>query len=177
MQISYALFFPYHNFIISSIHFSGGVPIHCDTSQQFGSNYTLVFQTRKVFTSLEILLLNQHAYSVDQYENVKTMKNTFHQIDLLLFKILFDIRLKKTSPFFIHCSFKCSTLSWSIFEYLVSFLTDKIKFQIFFLDGINLFLWVSLTLNSPNTFSSTKYPTLHGISFGVLHPSRICSLM
>ena len=42
------------------------------------------------------------------------MKNTFHQIHLLLFKILFDIRLKKTLPFFIHCSFKCSLLSWYI---------------------------------------------------------------
>ena len=84
---------------------------------------------------------------------------------------------KKTSPFFIHCSFTCSILSWSIFEYLVSFLTDKIKFRIFFLDGINLFLWVCLTLNPPNIFSLTKYVTLHWIPFGVLHPSRICSLM
>ena len=101
--------FPYHNFIISSIPFSGRVPIPCDTSQQFGSNYIWVFQTREVFTwNLEILLLNHHAYSVVQYENVKNMKNTFHQIQLLLFKILFDIRLKKTSPYFIHCSFKCS---------------------------------------------------------------------
>ena len=170
-------FFPYLNFIISSIPFSDGVPIPCDTSRQFGSNYIWVFQTREVFTSLEILLLNHHAYSVDQYENLKHMKNTFHQIDLLRFKILFDIRLKKTSPFFIHCSFKCSILSWSIFEYLVSFLTDKIKFRIFFLDGINLFPWASLTLNPPNIFSLTKYATQHRTSSGVLHPSRIWSLM
>ena len=88
-------FFPYLNFIISSIPFSDGVPIPCDTSRQFGSNYIWVFQTREVFTSLEILLLNHHAYSVDQYENLKHMKNTFHQIDLLRFKILFDIRFKK----------------------------------------------------------------------------------
>ena len=53
------------------------------------------------------------------------MKNTFHRIHLLLFKILFCIRLKKTSHFFIHCSSKSSILSWSIFEYLVSFLIDR----------------------------------------------------
>ena len=118
IYISYTLFFPYHNFIISSIPFSGGVPIPCDTTRQFGSNYIWVFQTSEVLTwTLEILLFNHHAYSVDQYGNVKNMKNTSHQIHLLLFKILFDIRLKKTSLFFIHCSFKCSILSWPIFEY------------------------------------------------------------
>ena len=89
------------------------------------------------------------------------LKRGFHQIDLLLFKILFDIRFKKTSPFSIHCSFKCSILSWFIFEYLVSFLIDKIKFRIFFVDGINLFLCVSLTLNPPNILSLKNYATLH----------------
>ena len=100
IYISYTLFFPYHYFIISSIPFSGGVPIPCDTSRQFGSNYIWLFQTREVFTwSLEILLLNHHAYSLDQYENIKDMKNTFHEIHLLLFKILFYIRLKKHRHF------------------------------------------------------------------------------
>ena len=101
IYISYTRFFPYHNFIISSVPFSGGAAIPCDTSRQFGSNYIWVFQTREVFTwSLEIFLLNHHAYSVDQYENVKNMKNTFHQIDLLLFKILFDLRLQKNIAIF-----------------------------------------------------------------------------
>ena len=127
---SYTLFFPYHNFIIPSIPFSDGVPIPCRTSLQFGSSYIWVFQTREVITwSLKILLLNHHAYSVDQYENLKNMKNTFHRIHLLHSKILFGIRLKKTSPFFINCSFKSSILSWSIFEHLVSFLIDRSSHQ------------------------------------------------
>ena len=107
------------------------------------------------------------------------MKNTFYQIDLLRFKILFDIRLKKTSPFFIHCSFKCSILSTSIFEYLVSFLTDKIKFRIFFLAGINLFPWASF--NSQSTkyifFSKIRNSTLNIFgcftSFSYLKPDVI----
>ena len=92
--------FSYHNFIIPSIPFSGGVPIPCDTSLQLGSSYIWVFQIREVFTrSLEILLLNHDAYSVDQYENLKNMKNTFHQIHFLLFKILFGKRLKNIAVF------------------------------------------------------------------------------
>ena len=41
IYISYTLFFPYHNFNIPSIPFSGGVPIPCDASRQFscGSSY------------------------------------------------------------------------------------------------------------------------------------------
>ena len=132
--ISYALFFPYHNFIILSIPFSGGAPIPCDTSRQFGSNYIWLFQTREVFTwSLEILLLNHHAYSVVQYENVKNMKNTFHQIHLLLFKTLFDIRFKKKYRHFSSTVFSnflhCLGLSLNI---LFHFKPIKSNFESFF---------------------------------------------
>ena len=121
--------------------------------------YRRIYISYTLFFHIIISLFLRHTYSVDQYENVKKMKNTFYQIHLPLFKILFGLRLKKTWPFFIHCSFKCSILSWSIFEYPVSFLTDKIKFRIFFLDGIILFLLAFL--NPPNMFYLTKYATLH----------------
>ena len=59
-------------------------------------------------------------------------------------------------------------------QYLVSFLTERMRFLIFFRDGTNVCFLLSLVFCPLKIVSLTKYSVLDWISFGTRQPSLIC---